>query len=53
MTATELTAARMLLDRTCPVLKPLEPAREGDADAKTITNAELFTLIEGKAERIG
>jgi len=52
MTMTELTAARMLLDRTVPTLKPLETAPEGDRDAKTITNNDLFRVIEGQASRI-
>jgi hypothetical protein len=52
MTQTELTAARILLDRTVPVLKAIESAPEGDRSAKTITNTELFRVIEGSAERV-
>ena len=52
MTQTQIQAARMLLDRTVPVLKPIESGGDGDSTAKDITNAQLFTLIEGKAERV-
>jgi hypothetical protein len=52
MTTAELTAAKMLLDRTVPVLKPLDPTPEGDMSAKTITNADLFRIIDGSAERV-
>lgn len=52
MTMAELTAARMILDRTLPTLKPLETKPEGEQDAKTITNADLFKVIEGQAKRL-
>ena len=51
-TQVQLNAIRMLLDRTVPILKPIETAPEGKRDAKTITNAELFRVIEGQAKRI-
>lgn len=52
MTMAELKAAQMILDRTLPTLKPLETKPEGEQDAKTITNADLFKVIEGQAKRI-
>jgi len=52
MTANELKAADMLLKRTIPELKPLETKQEAGQDAKTITNADLFSIIEGQAKRI-
>lgn len=52
MQMTQIAAARLLLDRTLPVLKPLEIKQEDGATAKTITNERLFALIEGQAKRI-
>ena len=52
-TQVELNACRMLLDRTLPTIKPVEPTGQGDTNAKTITNDQLFTLIEGESKRIG
>lgn len=52
MTQTELTAARILLDRTVPTFKPLEVEQGSDVNAKVITNSQLLDFIEGKAERI-
>lgn len=53
MTATQIQAARLLLDRTVPVLKALEVQPDGDANVKTITNDKLFKVIEGQAVRKG
>jgi hypothetical protein len=52
-TMTELNAARMLLDRKLPVIKAIEIDTGGDRNAKTITNDQLFAVIEGQAKRIG
>ena len=52
-TQTSIMAARVLLNRTLPEIKAIEVKQDGDRNAKTITNAELFDAIEGKAERIG
>jgi len=52
MTQTELMAARMLLDRTLPMIQPIRVATEGGRDAKSITNDDLFKVIEGQAKRI-
>lgn len=51
MTSGELQAARILLDRTVPVLKALEVNTGDDVNVKTITNAQLLDVIEGQAER--
>lgn len=51
-TMTELNAARMLLDRRLPVIKAIEIETGTGQDAKTITNDQLFAVIEGQAKRI-
>jgi hypothetical protein len=52
MTMTQIASARLLLDRTLPVLKPLEIKQEDGATAKSITNERLFALIEGQSKRV-
>lgn len=52
-TQTELMAARLLLNRTLPEIKPIEVKAEGGRSAKTITNDDLLNIIEGQAKRIG
>ena len=52
MTQTQINAARILLDRTLPVIKAIEIQADGGQDAKTITNDQLFAVIEGQAKRI-
>jgi hypothetical protein len=51
MTQTQIQAARILLDRTVPILKAREVSMGDDANIKTITNADLFRAIEGTCER--
>jgi hypothetical protein len=51
-TMTELNAARMLLDRRLPVIKAIEVKDQGGQDAKTISNEQLFAVIEGQATRV-
>jgi len=48
-TQTEINAARILLDRTLPAIKPIEVSMGSGGDAKTITNDQLFQLIESTA----
>jgi hypothetical protein len=52
-TQTELMAARLLLNRTLPEIKPIEVKTESGKSAKTITNDDLLNIIEGQAKRIG
>ena len=52
MTQTQLTAARILLDRTVPVLKPIEVAHGDGDDAKSISDRQLLDVIEGRAKVI-
>jgi hypothetical protein len=52
MTQTQINAARILLDRTLPVIKAIEIQQDTGQDAKTITNDQLFAVIEGQAKRI-
>jgi hypothetical protein len=51
MTQTQIQAARILLDRTVPVLKAKEVNGGDDVNIKTITNAQLFDALEGECER--
>lgn len=51
-TQSEIMAARLLLDRTLPVIKPMEVEADVGQSAKTITNDNLFRIIEGNAKRI-
>jgi len=51
MTQTQIQAARILLDRTVPVLKAKEVNSGDDVNIKTITNAQLFDALEGECER--
>jgi hypothetical protein len=51
-TQTEINAARILLDRTLPAIKPIEVATGDGGNAKDITNDQLFSLIEGESKRI-
>jgi len=52
-TQTEINAARILLDRTLPAIKPIEVKQGDGGNAKTITNDQLFNLIEGESKRVG
>jgi hypothetical protein len=52
MSQTQINAARILLDRTLPVIKPIEIDTNQGGNAKTITNNQLIDFIEGTAERI-
>lgn len=52
MTQTQINAARILLDRTVPVLKPLEVQPDSGQSAKTVTPLQLVAAIEGEAERV-
>ena len=52
MTANDIQIARILLDRTVPVLKAIETAPETDRDAKTVSNSDLLDFIEGQATRV-
>ena len=51
-TMVSLQAAKMLLDRTLPTIKPMEVKQGDGGNAKTITNDKLFAIIEGQAKRI-
>ena len=51
-TQTEINAARILLDRTLPSIKPMEVSMGDGGNAKTITNDQLLNLIEGESKRI-
>lgn len=48
MSATQIAAARILLDRTVPVLKPVEDQGDGGQDFKDITPQRLLHVIEGR-----
>jgi hypothetical protein len=52
MTMVEFQAAKFLVNKRIPDLKPLEPPQNTDQNAKSITNDELFKVIEGQATRI-
>ena len=53
MLQSELTAARILLDRTMPVLKALEIKTDDSINSlKTITNTQLLDFIEGQSNRL-
>ena len=53
MTATQIQAARILLDRTVPVLKAVEVQGNQEVrDVKTIRTADLLDAIEGEAKRL-
>lgn len=53
MTATQLNAARILLNRTVPELKSLEIVQKSeDADIKTISASDLLDVIEGSSKRV-
>ena len=49
MTATQVNAARILLDRVCPALKTIEVRREMtyNGDAASISNEYLLSIIAG------
>ena len=51
-TQTEINAARILLDRTLPAIKPMEVSMGDGGNAKTITNDQLLNVIEGQVKRI-
>ena len=48
-TQVSLMACKMLLDRTLPTIKPMEVKQSDGGNAKSITNDQLFQLIESKA----
>ena len=48
-TMIELQAGKILLDRTLPQLRSVEVKASDGGDAKSITNDQLFQLIESKA----
>ena len=48
-TQVSLMACKMLLDRTLPTIKPMEVKQGDGGNAKTISNDQLFQLIESKA----
>jgi len=53
MSANELTAARILLNKTIPDLKAIEVHHsEGDRDIKSISTAALLQIIDGQSERL-
>jgi len=52
LSQTQIAAAKLLLDRTVPTIRPIEVKQEGDRNAKTITNSELFLMIEGQSKRV-
>ena len=53
MSATQIQAARILLDRTVPVLKAVEVQGNQEVrDVKTIRTADLLDAIEGEARRL-
>ena len=49
MPQSKINAARVLLDRTLPAIKPIEVQVGDGGDAKRITNDQLFQLIESTA----
>jgi hypothetical protein len=51
-TMVEITAARMLLDRTLPTIAAIQIPLGDGGNAKTITNDQLLNLIEGESKRI-
>lgn len=51
-TQSSINAARILLNKTLPDIKPMEVQQGDGGNAKTITNDKLFELIEGQCERI-
>jgi hypothetical protein len=53
MSATQIQAARILLDRTVPVLRAIEVHSNQEVrDVKTISTADLLDCIEGEVKRI-
>ena len=48
-TQVSLMASKMLLDRVLPTIKPMEVKQGDGGNAKTISNDQLFQLIESKA----
>ena len=53
LSQTQLTAARMLLNRTLPELKVETVTGDGQAvDVKTIRTEDLINIIEAKAVRV-
>ena len=53
MSATQIQAARILLDRTVPVLRAVEVQGNQEVrDVKTIRTADLLDAIEGEARRL-
>ena len=52
MSMADIQVAKLLLAKSVPDLKAIEVRQDGDTNAKTITNNELFKVIEGQAKRI-
>lgn len=53
MTASQVNAALKLINKVLPDMKAIEFKLDAaDMDIKTVTNAQLFSIIEGKAERV-
>jgi hypothetical protein len=52
LTMADIQVAKLLLSKSVPDLKAIEVQDSGDVNAKTITNRDLFNVIEGSARRI-
>ena len=52
LTATQVQVGNILLKKFVPDLKPITVDTGTDTNAKSITNAKLFSIIEGEAERV-
>jgi hypothetical protein len=52
MSQTQIQAARILLDRTVPVLKAIEVRHEDGGNAKTISDRQLLDIIDGQARLV-
>ena len=51
-TQVSMVAAKMLLDRTVPTIQSIQVEVGDGGNAKTITNDQLFSIIEGQSKRI-
>ena len=51
-TQVSMVAAKMLLDRTVPTIQSIQVEVGDGGNAKTITNDQLFGIIEGQSKRI-
>jgi hypothetical protein len=52
MTQTQINAARILLDRTVPVLKQIEVRAEEVRDIREISAQDLLSIVEGESTRL-